>query len=128
MVTTITCGGGTYIRALARDLGRAAGSAAHLSSLRRTGSGTFIVADAISLDALKAGGVPLQPPLAAVTQMARVSVSPTDVINVRHGRALDASSSEHTGNVALVDDADKLVAIAERVNDGWQPRMVLPHA
>src|SRR5688500_7160223 len=32
---TITCGGGTYIRALARDLGRRAGSAAHLSSLRR---------------------------------------------------------------------------------------------
>src|SRR5688572_15434210 len=40
---TITCAGGTYIRALARDLGRLADSAAHLSALRRTRSGPFHV-------------------------------------------------------------------------------------
>jgi tRNA pseudouridine55 synthase len=50
---TITCGGGTYIRALARDLGRLTGSAAHLSALRRTRSGDFDVADAVPLDALR---------------------------------------------------------------------------
>jgi len=49
----ITCGGGTYIRALARDLGRAAGSAAHLSSLRRCRSGPFDVADAATLESLQ---------------------------------------------------------------------------
>lgn len=50
----ITCSGGTYIRGLARDLGRASGSAAHLGALRRTGVGMFDVADAYSLDRLSA--------------------------------------------------------------------------
>lgn len=54
MRAVITCGGGTYIRALARDLGRATGSAAHLSGLRRTRIGEFDVKDAFSLDQLGA--------------------------------------------------------------------------
>jgi len=50
----ITCSGGTYIRALARDLGRLTGSAAHLDSLRRTRVGGFRVEDAATLDTLGA--------------------------------------------------------------------------
>ncbi len=46
---TVTCGTGTYIRALARDLGRAAGSAAHLTALRRTRVGTFDIGDSHTL-------------------------------------------------------------------------------
>jgi tRNA pseudouridine55 synthase len=49
---TVTCSGGTYIRALARDLGRLTSSAAHLSALRRIRVGSFDVADAATLDAL----------------------------------------------------------------------------
>lgn len=48
----ITCSGGTYIRALARDLGRLTSSAAHLASLRRTRAGRFDVADAATLETL----------------------------------------------------------------------------
>jgi tRNA pseudouridine55 synthase len=48
----ITCSGGTYIRALARDLGRLTASAAHLASLRRTRAGGFDVADAATLESL----------------------------------------------------------------------------
>jgi tRNA pseudouridine55 synthase len=48
----VTCSGGTYIRALARDLGRHTSSAAHLGALRRTRVGSFDVADAATLDAL----------------------------------------------------------------------------
>ncbi|HEX9127779.1 MAG TPA: tRNA pseudouridine(55) synthase TruB [Gemmatimonadaceae bacterium] len=48
----ITCSGGTYIRALARDLGRLTSSAAHLESLRRIRAGTFDVRDAATLDSL----------------------------------------------------------------------------
>lgn len=48
----ITCSGGTYIRALARDLGRLTFSAAHLDSLRRTRIGVFDVRDAATLDTL----------------------------------------------------------------------------
>jgi len=48
----ITCSGGTYIRALARDLGRLTSSAAHLDALRRTRVGPFDVRDAATLDGL----------------------------------------------------------------------------
>jgi tRNA pseudouridine55 synthase len=57
---TVTCGTGTYIRALARDLGRLTESAAHLESLRRVKSGAFDVADAFSLDQLKGSPPPLR--------------------------------------------------------------------
>lgn len=57
---TISCGTGTYIRALARDLGRLTGSAAHLASLRRIKSGPFDVRDASSLDQLKTSPPPLR--------------------------------------------------------------------
>lgn len=46
----VDCSKGTYIRALARDLGEALGSGAFLSSLRRTKNGGFSIEDAISLD------------------------------------------------------------------------------
>jgi tRNA pseudouridine55 synthase len=51
---TITCSGGTYIRALARDLGRNTTSAARLEALRRTRVGKFDVRDAPTLDSLTA--------------------------------------------------------------------------
>jgi tRNA pseudouridine55 synthase len=57
---TITCSGGTYIRALARDLGRAAGSAAHLESLRRTRVGGFRVEDAATLEQLRSAPPPVR--------------------------------------------------------------------
>ncbi|RXF73108.1 tRNA pseudouridine(55) synthase TruB [Hansschlegelia zhihuaiae] len=47
------CGKGTYVRAIARDLGRALGTRAHIVALRRTAVGTFTEEDAISLDELE---------------------------------------------------------------------------
>ena len=46
----VACSKGTYIRALARDLGEALGSGAFLSSLRRTKNGGFGIEDAVSLE------------------------------------------------------------------------------
>jgi tRNA pseudouridine55 synthase len=57
---TIVCSGGTYVRALARDLGRLAGSAAHLSELRRSRVGDFDVADAMTLEELNSSPLPLR--------------------------------------------------------------------
>lgn len=57
---TITCGGGTYVRALARDLGRMTGSAAHLEALRRIRCGEFDVSDAASLEDLRNAPPPLR--------------------------------------------------------------------
>ncbi|WP_028909715.1 tRNA pseudouridine(55) synthase TruB [Prevotella sp. AGR2160] len=49
----VTCGKGTYIRALARDLGRALGSGAYLTALRRTRSGGITVDDCVDFDHIK---------------------------------------------------------------------------
>ena len=57
---TIVCSGGTYVRALARDLGRLAGSAAHLAELRRIRVGDFDVADALTLEDLNSSPLPLR--------------------------------------------------------------------
>ena len=48
------CGKGTYVRALAEDIGAALGCGAHLAALRRTASGGFDIGDAVSLEALEA--------------------------------------------------------------------------
>jgi tRNA pseudouridine55 synthase len=52
----IVCGSGTYVRSIARDLGRALGSAAHLAALRRLAIGALDVADAVGIEALRTAG------------------------------------------------------------------------
>lgn len=52
----IVCGSGTYVRSIARDLGRSLGSAAHLAALRRLAIGALDVADAIGIDVLRTLG------------------------------------------------------------------------
>lgn len=52
LVLRVRCGKGTYIRSLARDLGRACNSGAHLTALRRTQNGDFNVADANKMEDL----------------------------------------------------------------------------
>ncbi|MFM8768748.1 MAG: tRNA pseudouridine(55) synthase TruB, partial [Rubrivivax sp.] len=54
LVIDVDCSKGTYVRTLAEDIGEALGCGAHLSALRRTGSGAFNVDQAITLDALAA--------------------------------------------------------------------------
>jgi tRNA pseudouridine55 synthase len=124
--TILTCGGGTYIRALARDLGRLCDSAAHLSSLRRTRSGSFDVANAVSVEALRAGTAVPQPARAAVSHLPAITLPPDDVRHVRQGRVIPAAGTDRTA--ALLDSSGALVAIAEAVGESWQPRVVLPDA
>ena len=50
----VSCSAGTYVRALARDLGESLGSAAYLGALTRTASGPFAIADATPLDEIRA--------------------------------------------------------------------------
>ena len=121
---TISCGGGTYIRALARDLGRLTGSAAHLASLRRTQSGPFRVADAVSLDVLRTGSVPLRPALDALPSIPHVALDADDAERVLRGIAVGRSVEGSTA--ALVDSrSGALVAFAEGEGACWQPRVVM---
>ena len=120
----IACGGGTYIRALARDLGRLTGSAAHLAALRRTRSGPFQVADAVSLDTLRAGGATLRPALEALPTIPHVVLSDDDAERVLRGIAVGQGAA--AGTAALIDGrSGALVALAEADGERWQPRVVM---
>jgi tRNA pseudouridine55 synthase len=123
----ITCGGGTYIRSLARDLGRLTGSAAHLAALRRTRAGAFHVRDAVSLDELRAGRAPLLPPLAALEGAPVQPLSDDEVALIVRGIDVEARVAGARG--ALVHpETGALVALAERRGERWQPRVVMRRA
>ena len=122
---TITCAGGTYVRALARDLGERSGSAAHLVALRRTRSGHFAVGDAHTLDELRDGRARLRPPLEAIPSLPVQQVDGAARTRLTRGQAIAASVAGD--RAALVDMAGELVAIAERAQDAWPPRVVLAH-
>ena len=53
----VDCGRGTYIRALARDIGEAVGTKGYLTALKRTAVGEFRIGDAVSVEKLQANGV-----------------------------------------------------------------------
>jgi tRNA pseudouridine55 synthase len=122
---TIICGGGTYIRALARDLGRAANGAAHLSALRRTRSGPFDVSRASSFADLRDGRATLRSPRDAIPSLPEQRVSASDAARLARGMRVDAGVEG--ARAALVSEEGALLAIAERSGSEWQPRVVLAH-
>lgn len=127
----ITCGGGTYVRSLARDLARACGSAAHLVALRRLRSGAFGVDDAVPLQQLRDATVQVRAPLDALPGTPRQALSAEEVARVARGIDVAAQAAGPWG--ALVDaTSGALVALAERrpgeQGDRWQPRVVMREA
>jgi tRNA pseudouridine55 synthase len=123
----VTCAGGTYVRALARDLGRLAGSAAHLSALRRVRSGPLSVADAT--DGASPDPRALRSALDAMPSMPRVTLDTAQVGRVTRGMTVPAADTVgQPDRAALVDEAGSVVAIAEKDAKGWQPKVVLREA
>lgn len=127
----ITCGGGTYIRSLARDLGRLVQSAAHVRALRRTTAGAFSVREAQLVTALREEAPNLRPPLDAVPHLPHVALTHEEVHRIRRG--LDIAIAEEpaslTSHVALVAaEHGGLIALGERIGDRWQPRVVMRDA
>jgi len=127
----IICGGGTYVRSLARDLARAVGSAAHLTALRRMAAGAFDVRDAQSVTTLREEAPRLRPPLDALPHLPRVALTPDEVNRIRRGLdiAVTSEPERRTTHVALTGgDQDALVALGERLGDRWQPRVMMRDA
>jgi tRNA pseudouridine55 synthase len=84
----VSCSSGTYIRALARDLGAALGTGGHLTALRRTQAGPYTVAEARSLDSL-----PERPAVIPLEQVAAASFPRRDLTDdearrLAHGQPL----------------------------------------
>ncbi|MGL1774786.1 hypothetical protein ACSTG3_23485, partial [Vibrio parahaemolyticus] len=69
----VDCSSGTYIRALARDLGAALGVGGHLTALRRTRIGSFDVGSAASVDDLAEAAL-VNPATAAATVVGALAV------------------------------------------------------
>ena len=93
----ISCSKGTYVRSLARDIGRALGAAAHVSALRRTRHGPFTEKAAIPLDKLCALGhiapasgpkVHLLPLETALDDIPALAVSGDDAARLRRGQGV----------------------------------------
>ena len=121
------CSSGTYIRALARDLGAALGVGGHLTALRRTRIGPFGVDGAASIDDL--GTTPLRDPAdVASAVLGRVSPSrPTRPATCATASAsLGAAARLDRAPAAAIDPAGALVGIVERRGDDVKSVMNLP--
>jgi tRNA pseudouridine55 synthase len=113
---------GTYVRAMARDLGDRLGCGAHLDALRREAIGGIRVEDALPLAALE-GRVPLLPPEAVLEHLPPVDLAAAEAADVAHGRPVRRDG----GTAALVRlMADRrLVAVARRDGEWLRPVVVL---
>ena len=125
-VLAAECGKGTYVRAVARDLGRALGVLGHVSALRRSQVRPFAETDMISLERLESlchraaageGNLAdiLLPVETALDDIPALAVSPADAARLQRGQAVllrgrDAAIVRGTVQVA---SSDQLVAIAE---------------
>ena len=123
----VVCSSGTYVRSLARDMGKLLGTVAAVSSLRRTRIGTFGLDEAVSLDSLVEGGGELEgfvlPLPDALRHLPRVRIEEQGAEGLRLGRQprmedLCASDLGFDGDYAvLVDKHGRAVAIARRTDE-----------
>ncbi|MGN8027262.1 tRNA pseudouridine(55) synthase TruB [Microbacterium sp. 22242] len=123
---TVDCSSGTYIRALARDLGAALGVGGHLTALRRTRVGPFEVAAATGLDDL-AEARPMSAAKAASLILPVLEVSAAEAVDLRHGKRLVGQRSRlHGARAAAIDPDGGLVGIVERRGDDLKSAMNMP--
>ena len=106
----IDCSSGTYIRALARDLGTALGVGGHLTALRRTRVGPFDVTPAVTVDAI-AAGVLVPPAEVAARLFPVLPVSGEQARDLGHGKTLSLTGSPDAEPVAAIDTQGGLVAL-----------------
>ncbi len=130
-VLELTCSAGTYVRAIARDLGAAVGGAAYLGALTRTASGAFRLDAAHALETIRAaaadagpagiGGL-LLPVDAGLDELPVVVVDDVTAIAVAHGQFVRADTPEHApGPVRIRATDGSLVAIAH-----WEAGRLAP--
>jgi tRNA pseudouridine55 synthase len=118
---TVTCSSGTYVRALARDLGQALGTGGHLTRLRRTRSGSYRIEDARTLDELAAEFTVTPLAEAAAAAFPRVDLTEQDAGRVAHGGRLPAATLPTAAGPAAVFGPDGSL-IALMLQDGGRTR------
>jgi tRNA pseudouridine55 synthase len=134
----VHCSKGTYVRALARDLGRALEVGAHVTALRRTRSGLFNLSDARPLDEVLAAltspaapALPLVGLAAALKHLPQAGVEEAVARDLRAGKRVPwaiATQGSAEPRVCLVDPAGDLIAVAEPRPDGLVRTLRVFHA
>lgn len=123
----VECSSGTYIRAIARDLGRDLGVGGHLRALRRTAIGSHSVDGAIPLEELTDPGAVREAwlePLDALPDLPRVHLDGDDAARIGHGMSVERpASAPDTGQVALVHEG-VLLAIGVAQDGAILPKKV----
>jgi tRNA pseudouridine55 synthase len=120
----VECSSGTYVRALARDLGSDLGVGGHLTRLRRTRVGPFSVAGASELDSLDVASALISPADAATTLFGRFALSEQQAIDVGHGKRITADYEQqqqlaHGTPLAAITPNGRLAGLLEfRGNHG----------
>lgn len=122
-ILDVTCSAGTYIRALARDLGAAIGSAAYLGALTRTSSGPFELEDAVSLEQVRTAAADgpeglkplLLPADAGLDVMPVIRLSALEIRDASMGRFVRPEAGvaglPAETPLRLVDATDRIVGI-----------------
>jgi tRNA pseudouridine55 synthase len=104
----VTCSGGTYVRSLAADLGRALGTLAHLAALRRTAVGQFTQADAHTLPELEA----------LAGDLTRVVIAPAQALRSVAVRPLSADEAAALATGATLPPSGRAEPVAALAPDG----------
>jgi tRNA pseudouridine55 synthase len=128
------CGKGTYVRALARDLGRALQCLGHVEALRRTRVGSFREEDAVTLEAAEAVAAEgpdalrglLRPVETALHDLPALNLSSSDAARLRQGQAVllrGRDAPTMSGPVYAVSKG-ALVALGEVAQGEFRPRRI----
>lgn len=120
----VECSAGTYIRALARDLGEKLRIGGHLTELRRTRSGGVRVDACGELDSIDVGSL-ISPADFARRELPVVEIAASDVPFVRNGSWCLVDSPREPA-VALIGPGEDLVAIIDARSEPWSYLAVLP--
>ncbi|MDQ3695738.1 MAG: tRNA pseudouridine(55) synthase TruB [Chloroflexota bacterium] len=134
----VECSKGTYVRALARDLGTVTGSGAYLSSLVRTRAGPFTLDEAITLDDLAAAELPAAWPKLAIPSDAvladwpALTLDAAETIDWHHGKLIrrEAMGDEPAPRRARVYDSSGHwigIGLADEAGRSWRPAKVITH-
>ena len=119
----IDCSSGTYIRALARDLGSALQVGGHLTALRRTRIGTYKIDDAQQLNGLSSDSLSITSMFDAVKESFELrELSDQEVVDLRHGKRI--SANECVGKEIAGVNGQRLIAMLEKVGEQLKSSVV----
>ncbi len=119
----IDCSSGTYIRALARDLGSALQVGGHLTALRRTRIGTYKIEDAQKVDGLSSNSLSITSMFDAVKESFELrELSEQEVVDLRHGKRI--SANDCVGKDIAGVNGQRLIAMLEKADSQLKSSVV----